>query len=147
MAPQIVTLSVCLLDRSTMQGLSLHSPCNTFTAIITKITKRNRTNMFLGSQKIDYHGNHCNIDPKEKKEFRKTLQSLERSVHLVVERELNYPKLRMEEEDCRTIWSGTLPKRVSTPVTTFTCAVQSEAFMLSGQWKPTQRQVSHYSSH
>ena len=31
-----------------------------------KIIYRNGTNMFLGCQKIDYHANRCNINPKEK---------------------------------------------------------------------------------
>ena len=44
--------------------------------------------MFLGSQKIYYHANHCNIDPKRKKGFRNTLLSLERPVHVAAEQEL-----------------------------------------------------------
>ena len=51
--------------------------------------------MFLGCQKIDYYAKHCNVEPKEKW----ILPSLERPVHVVAERELNYPKLRMEEEE------------------------------------------------
>ena len=43
------------------------------------------------------------ISTPRKKEFRKTLSSLERPVHVVAERELNYPKLRMEEEEERIL--------------------------------------------
>ena len=39
------------------------------------------------------------ISTPRKKGFRKTLPSLERPVHVVAERELIYPKLRMEEEE------------------------------------------------
>ena len=59
--------------------------------------------MFLGCQKIDYHAKHCNIEPR-KKGFRKTLQSLERPVHVVAERELiaqncEWRKKNEEEEE------------------------------------------------
>ena len=35
---------------------------------------------------------------------------------------------------------------LSTPVTAFTCPLQSEALVVSEQWKPTQWHASHYSS-
>jgi hypothetical protein len=34
--------------------------------MIFKIINTNGTNMLLGYHKIDYHVNHCNINPKEK---------------------------------------------------------------------------------
>ena len=57
----------------------------------------NGTNVFLGSQKIEYHANHWNIDLKEKGIY-KNLTSLKRPVNVVAERKLN-PKLQMEEEE------------------------------------------------
>ena len=35
---------------------------------------------------------------------------------------------------------------LSTPLTAFTCPLQSEALVVSGQWKPTKRHASHLSS-
>ena len=54
--------------------------------------------MFLGCQKIDYHAKHCNIDPKEK-EIQGDLTVVGKTSSCSCRTGIDYPKLRMEEEE------------------------------------------------
>ena len=54
--------------------------------------------MFLGCHKIDYHANHCNINPKAK-EIQEDLTVVGKTSSCSCRTGIDYTKLRMEEED------------------------------------------------
>ena len=54
--------------------------------------------MFLRCQKIDYHANHCNINPKEK-EIQEDFTVVGKTISCGCRTGIDYPKLRMEEEE------------------------------------------------
>ena len=54
--------------------------------------------MFLGCQKIDSHANNCNIDPNEK-EIQEDLTVVRKTSSCGCRAGIDYPKLRMGEEE------------------------------------------------
>ena len=54
-----------------------------------------RTKMLLGCQKIDYHENHCNINPKAK-EIQEDLTVVGKTRSCSRRTGIDYPKLRMK---------------------------------------------------
>ena len=54
--------------------------------------------MFLGCQKIEYHAKHCSIDPQEKG-ISEDLTAVGKTSSYSCRTGIDYPKLRMEEDD------------------------------------------------